>query len=131
MLIVVADTHAILWYLVGDSRLSSEARRRIDVILMEGNQVGVSAITLVEVVYLIDKRRIAPELLSVIFDAIKNGSIVLLPVDESVIHAMQRIDHKQVPEMADRIIAATALAHQIPIISRDAIIQASGLDVIW
>jgi PIN domain nuclease of toxin-antitoxin system len=80
---------------------------------------------------LIDKRRIAPELLSVVFDAIKNGSIVLLPVDESVIHAMQRIDHKQVPEMADRIIAATALAHQIPIISRDAIIQASGLDVIW
>jgi PIN domain nuclease of toxin-antitoxin system len=131
MLIVVADTHAILWYLIGDSRLSSEARRRIDAILMEGNQVGVSAITLVEVVYLIDKRRIAPELLSVVFDAIKNGSIVLLPVDESVIHAMQRIDHKQVPEMADRIIAATALAHQIPIISRDAIIQASGLDVIW
>lgn len=44
---------------------------------------------------------------------------------------MGRVARAQVPDLPDRIIAATALHLGIPIISRDRKIQASGLTTVW
>ena len=44
---------------------------------------------------------------------------------------MSRVARAQVPDLPDRIIAATALHLGIPIISRDRKIQASGLTTVW
>jgi predicted nucleic acid-binding protein len=44
---------------------------------------------------------------------------------------MRRIARSDVPDMPDRIIAATALYLAIPIISRDRKIRASDLTTIW
>lgn len=45
MIRAVADTHTLIWYLFGDSRLSTSAREFIDTTASEGHQVGVSAIS--------------------------------------------------------------------------------------
>jgi PIN domain nuclease of toxin-antitoxin system len=48
MIIAVADTHALIWALLGDPRLSLAARASMTV---EGTEsIGVSAISLVEIV---------------------------------------------------------------------------------
>ena len=52
MLRAVADTHAVIWYIFADSRLSVTARTTIEDIAAEGNQVAFSSITLAEIVYL-------------------------------------------------------------------------------
>jgi PIN domain nuclease of toxin-antitoxin system len=52
MLRAVADTHAVIWYIFADSRLSVTARTTIEEIAAEGNQVAFSSITLAEIVYL-------------------------------------------------------------------------------
>jgi PIN domain nuclease of toxin-antitoxin system len=52
---VVADTHTLVWALFNDPRLSQTARTTIDQIIASGDEVGVSAITIVELVYLVEK----------------------------------------------------------------------------
>ena len=58
MIVAVADTHAAVWYLFNDSRLSFNARQFIEQAIQTGNRVGVSSISLAELVYLSDKGRI-------------------------------------------------------------------------
>ncbi len=52
------DTHAVVWYLNADSRLSERARGFIDASAREGLSVLVSTISLVEVLYLCEKERL-------------------------------------------------------------------------
>jgi predicted nucleic acid-binding protein len=54
-----------------------------------------------------------------------------VPLNRHVAQAMRRIARSDVPDMPDRIIAATALYLAIPIISRDRKIRASDLKTIW
>ena len=58
MISAIADTHTIIWYLYNDTRISEEAKRFIEATGEQGNQIGISTITLVEIVYLIEKGRI-------------------------------------------------------------------------
>jgi PIN domain nuclease of toxin-antitoxin system len=54
MIAAVADTHAVLWYLLGDARLSAKGRMLLDQLASAGDQAGVSSMTLAEIVYLIE-----------------------------------------------------------------------------
>jgi PIN domain nuclease of toxin-antitoxin system len=54
----IADTHAAIWYLYDDPRLSTVAGNVIDAAVDRGDAIGLSAITLVEIVYLSEKERI-------------------------------------------------------------------------
>jgi hypothetical protein len=56
MIVAVADTHALIWAVLGDPRLSPAAR--VSMTVDGTDSVGVSAITLVEIVYLEEKRRL-------------------------------------------------------------------------
>ncbi len=44
---------------------------------------------------------------------------------------MTRVMRAEVPDLPDRIIAATALHLEVPVISRDRKIQASSLETVW
>jgi len=55
VIVAVADTHTILWYLFGDSRLSDVAKKYIDQASIRQENIGVSSITLAEVLYLAEK----------------------------------------------------------------------------
>ena len=133
MIVAVADTHAIIWHTYGDRRLSTVAHTFMENSLQNGDQIAISAITLVEMVYLIEKGRIAAESFSrlarIVEDA--DSAIVLVPVDLKIARTLSVVDGKQIPDMPDRIIAATALAIGVPVISRDARISMSTLTTIW
>ena len=58
MIVGVADTHAALWYLFNNPLLSITARRFIDAAAMAGNDIALSPISLVEIVYLNEKNRV-------------------------------------------------------------------------
>ena len=60
-----------------------------------------------------------------------DGPYELAPLDGDVAEAVQRIDRTAVPDLPDRVIAATALAWNAPLVSRDAKIQAAQLQTIW
>ena len=117
----------------GDSRLSTLALDTLEQTAAEGNQVGFSAITLAEIVYLSERDRIASETLSRLLKALTQPGAVLVevPFNQDIALAMQQVERTQVPELADRIIAATAVYLDVSVITRDHKIQGSNLSTIW
>jgi PIN domain nuclease of toxin-antitoxin system len=74
----VADTHAVIWYIFGDSRLSLTAKEFIEAAAAAGDQVGFSSITLAEIVYLTERGRIREGTLDRLLSAIEQDVSVLL-----------------------------------------------------
>ena len=133
MLRAVADTHAVIWYIFGDARLSVTARNTIEQIAAEGNQVAFSSITLAEIVYLSERGRIDAATLDRLLRAVDSENAVLaeVPFDRNIAQSLMRVERAQIPDLPDRIIAATALYLGLPLISRDRRILLSDVDTIW
>jgi len=129
----IADTHAVIWSLFGDSRLSAAARAFIAHAAQSGASVGVSGMTMVEIVYLVEKGRIPRDTLERLLRLLSDPDDVLaeIPVDHAIAEAMRQVDRQQVPDLPDRVIAATAIHYQVPLISRDRKIQSAGFETIW
>jgi PIN domain nuclease of toxin-antitoxin system len=133
LLDAVADTHAIIWYLYDDPRLSQIARSIFEQAVNQEHQIGFSAISLIEILYLVERNRIKPDAFSRVLDSLKDPQSVLveIPIDRDITQAMVEIPSDAIPEMPDRIIAATALYSNAPLISRDHKIALSNIMTIW
>ena len=131
---IVLDTHVLIWYIFDSARLSPMALTSLENAVSNQGKIQVSAISIIEITYLVEKGRIAAEVLARVIEAINNPAvnIFLVLVDLNISQMMQQIDRQIVPEMPDRIIAATALYLGLPLVSCDLKIQAlSNLQTIW
>jgi PIN domain nuclease of toxin-antitoxin system len=133
MIVAIADTRAILWYLYSDQRLGSAASAFIDKAVESGDHIGISAITIAEIVYLMEKGRIQAGALADLRAAISDRASVLRHVafDENVALKMAEVPRQEVPDLPDRIIAETALYYDVPALSRDNRIASSLVRTIW
>ena len=129
---VLADTHAIIWYLGGSASLSHPARVALDH-AVQGKELFLSAITLVEMRYLVEKGSIASAELARLdaLLAIQNSPLTLVPVDQNVARLLVHIPRNVVPDMPDRIIAATAYHLHVPVVTHDQRITNSTVNTIW
>jgi predicted nucleic acid-binding protein len=57
--------------------------------------------------------------------------LIEVPLNRRIVQTLARVDRLQVPDLPDRIIAATALHLGVPLVSRDARIRASGVATVW
>ena len=129
----VADTHAVLWYIYASPELSQRAKSFIEHSAESGLSIGVSTISLAEMVYLIEKRRIAQDAYIRLKAQLDNPENVLteLYVTSQIVEAMSQVPYADVPDFPDRIIAATAKSLSVPVISRDRKIRMADLESIW
>ena len=131
---VVADIHTIIWYLRSPEKLSTNAVTSLDNALNNGESIFISAISLVEMNYLVEKNRIPTssleQLLQLIDDPLVN--LFIIPLDTPVARAFTQIPREIVPEMGDRIIAATSLYLGLPLVTKDHKIRnLSNIQTIW
>ena len=81
----------------------------------------VSAITLVELRYLVEKGTYTEqefvELVGVL--DVEDSSFDVVPVDNEIARAIGRIPREAVTDPFDRMIAATALVLDLPLVTRD------------
>ena len=133
MLAAIADTHTVMWYLFSDSRLGRAASGFIDATIANGDHIGVSAISVAEMVYLAEKGRIPATVLEDVLAAMADPRIVLqeVPVDAVIATKMREVPRADIPDLPDRIIAATANHFGLPLLSRDSRIRSSGIKTIW
>lgn len=133
MIAALADTHAVIWYLSNDVRLSAQARATMQTAADDGNQIAVSSISLIEMVYLVEKARISGGQFSQLISVLRDPTQMLLeiPVNAEIARMMTRIPFAQVSDMPDRVIAATALHLNVPLISRDRKIQLKEIVTVW
>jgi predicted nucleic acid-binding protein len=60
----------------------------------------------------------------------KSGLFVA-SLDVGVADALVNVSREAVPDMPDRIIAATALHLRLPLVTRDRRLQSAGIETIW
>ena len=129
----VLDTHAAIWYLLDTKNLSEAVFSLIDGAAASGESTYISAVSLVEVVYLVERGRIAADAFERIVRELgqDNPAFEVFPLDYNVASALRSIPRNVVPDMPDRIIAATALHLGLPLVTRDRRLQAAGIQTIW
>jgi PIN domain nuclease of toxin-antitoxin system len=88
---------------------------------------------LVELTYLIEKRRLPAVVRDQLIQTLEDPATPcsLVPLDRLVADALERVNRNEVPDLPDRIIAATAVALQAPLVSRDGKVRASQVQTIW
>jgi Uncharacterized protein conserved in bacteria len=130
---IVADTHAAVWYLTNNPKLSKAAAQALDGASASGDPILIPAISLVELTYLVEKGRIPPDARTKLVELLADpgGPYELAPLDADVAAAVELIDRRVVPDLPDRVIAATALARNVALASRDEKIRLSQVQVIW
>jgi PIN domain nuclease of toxin-antitoxin system len=133
MSIALADTHAVIWFLSNDRRLSKSAKQFMDDAEANEDKIAVTSMSFVEMVYLIEKGNIPANLFGDLAQAIRQPSSLFIevPVTFGIARALARVNAAKIPDMPDRIVAATAVHLSVPIISRDGKIWLSGLTTIW
>lgn len=135
---VLADTHSVVWFLFDPQRLSTLADSALGVAAQTG-RIFISAISLVELNYLAGRASfpysgVIPRLIGLASDP--NEPLDILPLTLEVALAMDQVPRSEIADMPDRIVAATAVAHKLPLVSADSHILASSslralVSVIW
>lgn len=130
---VVADSHAIVWYVQGSTRLSAPARAA----LVEAEAAGdlvVSVATLLDLWYVTQSTAgVTEDQLQTLQDRlVSSEKVTLEPLSLNVATAAMGFARAVLPDPWDRVIVATALALHAPLVSRDRAIARSGLvSTIW
>ena len=98
-----------------------------------GHDIVLSPISLAEIVYLVEKGRLPESAYDELRKALDNPGFVLeeAPFNGDVVEAMRHVPRVDIPDMPDRIVAATAVYFGVPVISRDGRIRASNVQTVW
>lgn len=125
----ITDTQCLLWYLSDDRRLPRAPGRIFRNADRGDAQILVPSIVLVEVIFLAHRRRVSELLLARVLQLADDpdATISVVPLDMAVVHAVADFGPAAVPELADRVIAATARALNLPLLTVDHAIVQSGL----
>ncbi|MCA9438394.1 MAG: PIN domain-containing protein, partial [Candidatus Omnitrophica bacterium] len=59
------------------------------------------------------------------------ADIKVLPIEPAIIDSIEHIHRESVPDLPDRIIAATALHRGLPLVTRDRQLRESEVETIW
>ncbi len=128
---ILLDTHVwIPWSAGDDERLSVKALAAIN----KAERLGISAISCWETAMLVSKNRLklSLDVHEWIQKALGRPKLLLFDLDVETLVLSTRLPGQFHGDPADRMIAATALLHNIPLITKDRLIQEWGqVKTIW
>lgn len=125
---LLLDTHAFLWFVAGDRRLSRRARAAMEAPEAE---LYVSAASVWEMAIKVSRNRLT---LPAPVDAYMTDKIAegyrVVPITWTHAAAVEQLPlHHRDP--FDRLLIAQARAERYPIVTRDRVFRKYGVDVIW
>jgi PIN domain nuclease of toxin-antitoxin system len=117
---VLADTQSIIWYLLDQSKLSPAALQALRTAEQTG-RLFVSAITLVEIRLEVEAGTLPQSVSDGLREAMTNPRrrLTVLPVDVSVVDALGQVVPTNHRGTSERIIAATAVAHELQVVAAE------------
>jgi PIN domain nuclease of toxin-antitoxin system len=126
---VVTDTHALIWYLEDSPKLSALASQVFDRCDRGEVVIYIPTICLIEIIYLQEKGRISANLKTQLDEALITGTsgLILFDLTVGVVEALAKIPREAVPDLPDRVIAATAFHLNLPLISCDRRMPLTGI----
>jgi PIN domain nuclease of toxin-antitoxin system len=130
---IVVDTHILIWSYTNPSRISTKALSAIREAEVDFT-IYVSAISIVELIYLTERQRIETEVLESVYKTLEDPdtSYNLVELSQGIAKEVAEIPRTEIPEMPDRIISATARFLQIPLVTTDLkILGSEAVETIW
>ena len=131
----VLDTHALVWFVEGNRRLSETA---IAIIAAQESQLVLPLIALAEAVVVIERGRTTiPSVSEFLARVHEDTRIEIFPFTLDVFERSLTPESQRIPELHDRIIVSTALHLQdvgdsVALVTTDRkITEADVLSIIW
>jgi PIN domain nuclease of toxin-antitoxin system len=126
---VLLDTHAFLWFVAGDPKLSARTRALIE---DPGNRVLLSIVSLWEIVVKasLGKLPLGKTIADLVRDDVQGNDIELLPINVGHLVTLAALPlHHRDP--FDRLLVAQAHTENIPLVSADAVLDGYGTTRLW
>ena len=131
-LLILLDTHAVIWLAQDYRRISPAAQKTIEKAREKDRGLAVCGITLVEIVRLSGHGRIhlTPSVETFISEVERH--FIVLPITGNIALQAFELPARYPKDPVDRIIGATALIEDIPLVTADREIHKSGaVPTIW
>jgi len=126
---LLLDTHAVLWWFLGDPLLTRAAR---DAIQSEASEVWVSAVSAIEITtkFRVGKLPKATSLALSFEDMVSSEDFLPLPITlrHAQVAGLLPIPHK---DPFDRLLIAQAQTEALILVSNEAIFDAFGVIRLW
>jgi PIN domain nuclease of toxin-antitoxin system len=131
-LLILLDTHVVIWLAQDYRRISPAAQQAIGKARGKDRGLAVSGITLVEIVRLSSHGRIhlTPSVEAVLSEV--EHRFIVLPITGKIALQAFKLPAGYPNDPADRIIGATALVEDVPLVTADREIRKSrAVPTIW
>jgi PIN domain nuclease of toxin-antitoxin system len=128
--VVLLDTHVVLWWSAEPDRVSKRATS----VLEDADQLAVAAVTWVELAWMARSERVV---LSIPVRAWLEGlasQLRTMTISPAIADTAVTLPSAFPRDPADRLIFATAVEHQLPLVTKDRSIRDSrlpGVEVVW
>ena len=125
----VTDTHPLIWYFMEDERLSYKALSIFEGAMNKG-LIIVPAIVLAEIIHIYQKGRINITFSETVNRFETSACFEIAPLGLDILKIADKISKDL--EMHDKLIVATAIYYDIPLITKDEhITKSKTINVIW
>src|SRR4051794_18230076 len=126
---ILVDTHAFLWFVAGDQRLSTRARRRIEDPASD-RFLSVASVWETAIKISLGKLTLSVSLDTLIDEGATDNGFALLDVRrEHAVAVMHLPFHHRDP--IDRLLVCQAMSDRLTIVSSDAALDAYPIQRIW
>jgi PIN domain nuclease of toxin-antitoxin system len=122
---ILLDTHIVAWLADQPSRLSRSALLAIDAARSSGG-IAISDKTLWELAMMIHRRRLEfdPPLRDFLVSVERHCTV--LPINSAIAERSMQFTSNFSSDRSDQIIAATAIVHNMSLVTADKVIRRSG-----
>jgi len=126
----VTDTHALIWWFIDSPKLSSKASDIFEKCEKGKNVIFIPSIVVAEALSIFDKKRVSFDFKRLFRKINDSENFIMVALDYPILQRM--VELKDISELHDKIIVATAKFLSMPIITKDKTLKAlSQVITVW
>ncbi|MEK7208184.1 MAG: PIN domain-containing protein [Patescibacteria group bacterium] len=126
---IVCDTHALLWHLADDRKLSAHARTVFDAIERGENVLVIPSIVLLECLDIFEKKKVQYGFQRLVLKITGSRNFMISDLNWNLILETERT--RGFKDLHDRVIVATARLFDAELLSRDRIVRRLFDKTVW